>query len=102
MSFDEQPYSKDDHDLHDACEEIKRLRAKIQRQEAAVNGCKDCETLRRVEQERDDLKAKLQEAVAKTWDDARFILFAEAVRSGFYCESVEIFKAKAAEARGKR
>jgi len=29
MSFDEQPYSKEDHDLHDACEEIKRLKAEL-------------------------------------------------------------------------
>ena len=31
MSFDEQPYDKNDHDLHDACEEIKRLRALVER-----------------------------------------------------------------------
>lgn len=29
MSFDEQPYDKNDHDLHDAVEEIKSLRAAL-------------------------------------------------------------------------
>ena len=29
MSFDEQPYSKDDQNLHDACEEIARLRKEL-------------------------------------------------------------------------
>ena len=29
MSFDEQPYDKADHDLHETCEEIKRLRAQL-------------------------------------------------------------------------
>ena len=36
MSFDEQPYDKEDHDLHDACEEIARLRKNLGEREAEL------------------------------------------------------------------
>lgn len=32
MSYDEQPYDKEDHDLHDACEEIARLKTALKSQ----------------------------------------------------------------------